>query len=201
MPNHISNRIQFKASEDDWKKEEEAFAQLQALMKTEDSPFDFNVLIPYPEPYKSLDEARNQAEKQLEGLSKEEYWQRQKQLPKDGYNQGGYDWCHQNWGTKWNAYEIGIDYDGISFQTAWSTPLPIWVEISKRFPDLRIEVEYADEDMGNNCGRLAYLNGKQVFFEDMSASPCAELFARAVIAEQKTAHSHAELQECKDKGL
>ena len=24
-------------------------------------------------------------------------------FPKDGYNQGGYQWCCDNWGTKWGS--------------------------------------------------------------------------------------------------
>lgn len=184
MPNHISNRVQIKSLNDDWRKEEEAFKQLEALMKTEKSPFDFNVLIPYPEQYSILDKVRNEAEKNGTKWS---------DLPKDGFNQGGYEWCRDHWGTKWDAYDIGFDYDSVYFQTAWSTPLPIWAELSKRFPDLRLEVEYADEDIGSNCGRLAYMNGKQVMSEDMSVYPYADLFARAIIAEQKLAHKNAEL--------
>jgi len=184
MPNHITNRVQIKSLNDDWRKEEEAFKQLEALMKTEESTFDFNVLIPYPEKHSILDKARHEAEKN--GTKWDD-------LPKDGFNQGGYEWCTEHWGTKWNAYDIGFDYNSVYFQTAWSTPLPIWQELSKRFPDLRLEVEYADEDRGSNCGRLAYMNGKQVMSEDLSVYPYADVFARAIIAEQKLAHKNAKL--------
>ncbi len=191
MPNHVSNRVELKSFDDDWKKEEAAFEQLQAMMKTEEHPFDFNVLIPYPEQYQVLDDARRELEKK-EGL-------RAAMRVKDGYNSGGYDWCIQNWGTKWNAYDVGFSYDSIYFCTAWSTPLPIWAELSKRFPDLRLEVEYADEDRGNNCGRLVYVNGVQKERVDMSGRPDSELFARAVIAEQHAADTWRELQELKAK--
>lgn len=199
MPNHISNRIQLLSFDEDWKRERAAFEELQTLMKTEDSPFDFNALIPYPEPFKSLDEVRNAAEEALKGLPKEEYWPRRQELPKDGYNQGGYEWCRTHWGTKWNAYEISFQWDEVYFQTAWSTPKPIFAELSKRFPDLRLEVEYADEDRGNNCGKLTYKNGEQIAYNDMSKHPEAELFARAIIAEQKAAHYNTELAELKFK--
>lgn len=199
MPNHISNRLQILSFDEDWRKEQAAFEQLQAMMKTEDSPFDFNVLIPYPEPYKSMDDAHHAAEKALEGLPKEEYWQRWRDLPKDGYNQGGYEWCSKTWGTKWNAYEIGFGWDDVYFQTAWATPKGIWVELSKRFPDMRLEIEYADEDRGSNCGKLTYKNGELIAFDDMSARPEAELFARAIIAEQEAAAAVAELAELKAK--
>ncbi len=189
MPNHISNHIQLKSfDEDEWAKEQEAFERLQAMMKTDKKAFDFNVLIPYPEHFAALDKARDEAEKQ--GLK----WS---ELPRDGYNQGGYEWCCANWGTKWGAYEIAVDYDSFYFQTAWSTPIPIWIEISKRFPDLQVVVEYADEDRGHNCGRLVYVNGKEIERIDMSARPEAELFARAIIAEQHAAHNWAKYQELK----
>lgn len=188
MPNHVSNRIELKSFDDDWKKEEAAFEQLQSMMKTEQHPFDFNVLIPYPEPFKSLDDARHEAEER--GVK----WQ---ELPPDGYNQGGYDWCIKHWGTKWNAYDVGFDYAAAYFCTAWNTPRPIFVELSKRFPELRLEVEYADEDRGNNCGRLVYVNGVEKERVDMSDRPDSELFARAVIAEQHAADTWRELQELK----
>lgn len=190
MPNHISNRMEFKAlNEDNWRKETEAFEQVKVLMKTEQHPFDFNVLIPYPQEYKVLDDARHEAEKQPGAKWNE--------LPKDGYNAGGYDWCIKHWGTKWNAYDIGFGYDDICFCTAWNTPLPIWAELSKRFPELYLEVEYADEDRGSNCGTLTYLNGELIGFMDMSERPEAHLFARAIIAEQQAAYYRAEADDAK----
>lgn len=33
---------------------------------------------------------------------------------KNGYNSGGYEWCQDAWGTKWNAYAVARrDYCGI----------------------------------------------------------------------------------------
>lgn len=192
MPNHISNIVRLKAlDEDDWKREDEAFKQLQALMKTDNHPFDFNVLIPYPEHFKVLDDRVTALEKEV-GFAAA-------MSVKDGYNSGGYEWCIANWGTKWNAYDIGFGYDEAYFQTAWRTPLPIWAELSKRFPDLQLEVEYASEDRGNNCGRLIYINGELKLQEDMSDRPHSELFARAVIAEQEAAHNWAEYQKLEDE--
>lgn len=79
-----------------------------------------------------------------------------------------YDWCVQNWGTKWNAYGYGedtIDYhdgDMLHFQTAWSAPHPVLEKLSKMFPDIELEHEWADEDIGQNCGRYSYQNGKRI---------------------------------------
>jgi hypothetical protein len=188
MPNHISNRLQIKSFDDDWKKDNEAFEKLQGLMKTDNSLFDFNVLIPYPQHWREADDAHDEARKA--GIK----WS---DLPADGYNHGGYEWCIDNWGTKWGAYDIGIDYEEIYFQAAWSTPLPIWREISKRFPDMQVVVEYADEDRGSNCGKLVFVNGKEIERVDMSARPEAELFARAIIAEQQLAAANQEIIDLK----
>lgn len=79
-----------------------------------------------------------------------------------------YDWCISNWGTKWNAYgysEDTIDYhdgDTLYFQTAWSAPHPILEKLTQMFPDIRLEHEWADEDIGQNCGRCSYQNGERI---------------------------------------
>lgn len=193
MPNHISNRISFKSfdEENGWEQEEKAFEDAQALMKTDGSLFDFNVLLPYPAHFKAADDAYFEARKQPDFN-----WAT---APKDGYNSGGYEWCCENWGTKWNAYDIGFDYEAILFNTAWSTPKPIFAELSKRFPELQLEVEYADEDIGSNCGKLTYLNGELIAFVDMSKRPEADYFARAIRGEQSAAENWQEVVQLREK--
>lgn len=61
-----------------------------------------------------------------------------------------FDWCCENWGTKWGAYEpIDIEDDGdrlvIIFHTAWSAPLPIYKKLKELFPDVDIEAYWSDE--------------------------------------------------------
>ena len=41
-----------------------------------------------------------------------------------------YDWCLNNWGTKWGCYDLGIDDDVIEFTSAWC---PIGENIIKMF--------------------------------------------------------------------
>lgn len=41
-----------------------------------------------------------------------------------------YDWCIENWGTKWNSVWTNLDNDEINFSTAWS---PISVELFTSF--------------------------------------------------------------------
>ena len=79
-----------------------------------------------------------------------------------------YDWCVSHWGTKWNAYgydEDTIDYndgDMLYFQTAWSAPHPVLEKLAEMFPDVELEHEWADEDIGQNCGRCRYQGGKRM---------------------------------------
>lgn len=72
-----------------------------------------------------------------------------------------YDWCCKNWGTKWNSSgALIVDDNTYEFDTAWSTPYEVLVELSKQFPNSTISVDYADEDIGNNCGSYVLKNGE-----------------------------------------
>lgn len=73
------------------------------------------------------------------------------------YEQTGYrswyPWAIDNWGTKWGAYSFELTLDvpgslGFSFQTAWSTPEPIWNKIAETFPSLTFHVMGFDEGHG-----------------------------------------------------
>ena len=72
-----------------------------------------------------------------------------------------YDWCCENWGTKWNACEVYVSNRMISFQTAWSAPDPIYEALAFICDeyDVTFEGEYADEDRGNNTGHISSDNG------------------------------------------
>lgn len=74
-----------------------------------------------------------------------------------------YDWCCKYWGTKWNSSgALIVDNNTYEFDTAWSTPYEVLVELSKQFPNSKISVDYADEDIGNNCGGYILKNGKLI---------------------------------------
>lgn len=154
MPNHISNRLTIKANPARIK---EVFAAIAG--KYEDGKkrlIDFNTLIPYPERYRELDKAASDFVMDNPDASYD-------LRPKDGYNQGGYEWCRDNWGTKWNAYEQKrLSASSIYFETAWSAPRPIMDALAEKFPDVFFKLEYCDEDMtGNNAGMLLYKDGKK----------------------------------------
>lgn len=85
-------------------------------------------------------------------------------LKKYGYKDW-YNWAYANWGTKWNSYSSYIEDNVITFDTAWSCPEPVFRKLSQMFPKVEIKVEFADEDIGSNCGILTCKNGR-VSFED-----------------------------------
>lgn len=72
-----------------------------------------------------------------------------------------YDWCREYWGTKWNACEVYIDDNLVSFQTAWSVPDPIFEAFAYLCDEHNVTFEgkYADEDTGCNTGYISSENG------------------------------------------
>lgn len=78
-----------------------------------------------------------------------------------------YEWRIANWGTKWNAFDTEIlSNDEVKFQTAWNCPEEIFKALSNIYEDVEIVVNYADKDIGNNCGRICFLNGEVIEYID-----------------------------------
>jgi hypothetical protein len=133
------------------------------LVKTEQSEFDFDRLIPYPEHFKKQDDLAAEWDRLHPPPRTGEIW---KERPKDGYNQGGYEWCIESWGTKWNASRIQIDRNHpehveINFDTAWSPPLPVIERACKLFSELRFDLRYFECGDGFN-GMFACEHGEVV---------------------------------------
>lgn len=107
----------------------------------EEGNFDFNTMIPYPERFRKMDDACREADRagtRLPGI-------------KDGYNSGGYEWCIEHWGTKWNACTAEVFQSSLGtmfiFETAWGPPILVIEEIARRFPKLSIELLYFEQGM------------------------------------------------------
>lgn len=73
-----------------------------------------------------------------------------------------YEWCIDNWGTKWNAYDFVPTGDNstIVFSTAWSCVDGLIAKLSKMYPDVEFEYAWADEDFGSNVGEMKICNGE-----------------------------------------
>jgi hypothetical protein len=140
MPNWCYNRIEVKGSAED-------ALRMKAYIHSQDSEFDFNKVLPYPEEYAKLD-----AEVDEDGINRSK-----------GFNGGGYEWCIAHWGTKWNACEVSIADDGseIDFDTAWSPSLKVTNALSKLFPAL-IFTHRFEEGESDFSGYAVYRNGELI---------------------------------------
>ena len=65
-----------------------------------------------------------------------------------------HEWCCANWGTKWNAYDTELDDDILTFDTAWSCPIPVLDALAKICYNHNVSFsgKWADEDTGHNVG-------------------------------------------------
>lgn len=91
-------------------------------------------------------------------------------------HQDWYTWACENWGTKWNAGSTSYNGEVLEFETAWSTPLPIMIKLSEIFPSITFTVQYADEDIGSNCGQYTLLNGKELYYESFDGIKACEVW-------------------------
>ena len=136
MPNHVTNRVTIDGTKAQVKK-------VLAAIKSKDRAIDFEKIIPMPK--RIYRGNLGQAEEQKFG--RENCW---------------YEWSISNWGTKWNAYDTSVEGNTVIFDTAWSAPKPILEELSLMFPEVSFYHEYADEDIGSNCGAGTFQNREYI---------------------------------------
>jgi len=100
-----------------------------------------------------------------------------------------YDWACEEWGTKWNAYDIEVRRENlIYFDTAWSGVPNLVNILSKEFPLVKFNYEFADEDIGNNTGRGMFVGGKSDFNKLKNESVEAYELAFKLIADSEIAY-------------
>lgn len=142
MPNHVTNIVTYEG-------DRKQIAEMLEAIKKDDlgiGTVDFNKIIPLPDDIYRGD--LGPKERELYG---DKNW---------------YDWCRANWGTKWNAYGYDKDFDysqtdSLWFQTAWSAPHSILQKLSDMFPEIEFRHQWADEDIGYNCGQHRYFGGER----------------------------------------
>jgi len=83
---------------------------------------------------------------------------------KDWFNTGGYEWCSDEWGTKWGICEVSVLEETKTkiqylFSCAWSPPIPIVIAMAKKFPELKFTLDYWERGCGFQ-GKLICSNGK-----------------------------------------
>lgn len=150
MPNHVRNVVRIKGI----KTEEERDYLLRKLaVKYHDSYtdkdqliMDFDLIIPEPRFKKDCPKDCL--------VNKDSHVQEVEGRPWFNW----YNFHCEYWGTKWNAYD---GYTTIKphqiifvFSTAWSAPFKIYEKLTELGYDL--DIRYADEDIGSNCGRITW---------------------------------------------
>ena len=88
-------------------------------------------------------------------------------MTQEGYNDGGYEWCISNWGTKWPESSVYIDGNEIEFQSPWGPRIEGYARISKKFPQL-LFTHFFDEPGMAFMGAVVYQAGEVVFEEEVS---------------------------------
>lgn len=76
-----------------------------------------------------------------------------------------YEWCNQNWGSKWNAYQprpLREDDHTMVFYTAWASVPKIISLLSRKYPEQTITYRWADEDIGHNVGEFTIKDGEVI---------------------------------------
>lgn len=148
MPSWCSNYVFIDASEELQKK-------IANFVRSEESDFDFEKIIPMPENiYRGN---LGQEEKELYG---ENNW---------------YEWRTRNWGTKWNSRVREATPEKYSFQTAWTPCEPVIARLARIFPEALIIHTYEAED-ALFYGADVYEQGKLVYrmAGDYFCDPSAE---------------------------
>lgn len=177
MPNHVKNKLEIVGTESEV---QEVFDFLKGKPYEEDKeyPIDFNNIIFMPEELNITSDGmisllenqfsfHDSLKEKLDSLVKNDNYKNTLENFIQGirnYCEHGhaswYGWSIANWGTKWNAYSQKKENNTIIFDTAWSCVLDLIVQISKKYPSVKFNYSYADEDTGNNCGEGYVQNGE-----------------------------------------
>lgn len=158
MPNHCENDLYFSGDA----LEVAHFKKLVGLDK-EPSEFDCGAIIPYPAKLKQMDEeayAFDWFNKEVTSEQRDaarEAYKAKWGTEANGFNSGGYEWCCKYWGTKWGAYAVELLHhpkrgEYVTFQSAWSPPIPVIEKLFELFPTMKFVLEYFE------CG-AAYQGG------------------------------------------
>lgn len=175
MPNHVKTVVKFKNLKE---KDKDFIKEMIARPLTEkdtlfraDRPswiIDFDKIIPEPRSKEDCPAGCLITEKSHVVIEDDRPW----------FN--WYEWHLAYWGTKWNAYdgytEEGKSYLTFVFSTAWSVATPVITKLHLLGYD--IDVKYADEDLGINCGTMEYRKEDRSWDTDCGDLPNPYSFAK-----------------------
>ena len=153
MPNWCDCDLYVAGSESDLIAFEEKARGVDRLL-------DANNFVPYPEKFRQMDAdhpgwspPKDATEEQTAEFEAKKVAYREKYgTDRNGYNLGGYDWCIDNWGTKWNLDAVcqvskRRRHRSYNFFTAWSPPVPLITAMAAAFPGLRFKLRYFEGAM------------------------------------------------------
>lgn len=181
MPNHCSNYLTIKGSvelvkqfDDQFKAKHMEYSGGSTSCEIEKfNPDDYEEYIcykrtPYDNYFATEEDKNNRCsinyitnEDEVVGYSFNNF----KEMTKDNFLDGWYEWSNSNWGTKWDCYDMMEETTELnkkyadnnltddcsahySFQTAWSPAIPVILEMSKQYPTMIFE--FSAEECG--CG-------------------------------------------------
>ena len=174
MPNWCYNNLTVAGKS----KEVDKFME---AVKSDEQVLDHNKIIPYPRLYQLLDKSMSynkvklsiEEEKELLALGLSS----QLDLNSDAYNQGGYQWCIVNWGTKWGICSPEIssikEFKNKNkrvtyvFDTAWSPPFPLLTKISELYPSLKFSYHCEETGMGFKI-KSVLMGGKFIKYKELN---------------------------------
>jgi hypothetical protein len=145
MPNHVEQDLVVTGNP-------ETLKEFILFAQEDDMILSANKFIPYPKEYKDRDE---EGARLRDECAATKDWSKYTGY-KDGFNSGGYQWCLQNWGTKWGIYNVKLLTEKLTgkkgklkytCESAWSPAIPIITAMSQKFPTLHFEMKYFEGGM------------------------------------------------------
>ena len=161
MPNWCANRVTVSGDEEDV----QAFKEAVQGVGENERLFSFDSIIPFPEELKDIGSPVTivHTEEEIEEYKKEHSdseWcignlpitcKRSEELKNKYGADNWYDWCNDNWTSKWDACDITLldepDYLEYKFDTPWGPPENIYYALTVQHPNVHISWFYDEPGM------------------------------------------------------
>ena len=144
MPNWCNNRVTVFSDDT------ESVKKIKEIFESKDSVF--GKIIQEPD-WKRLPNEKGEFPKVKQHFGKDGQLLFETHEFPDGKNDDRwYHWNISNWGTKWDACNVEIDYADesqieVTFDTAWSPPEPICARLREMFEDIHVSWFYDEPGM------------------------------------------------------
>lgn len=166
MPNHCNNIITVSGPIKELRR-------FLSEVASEKSVFDFNKILPCPKelldvasPVRIVSQEEVDKNTRNGSINPGITQERHDELVAKHGTASWYDWCCENWGTKWGAYDVtdwvkvGKGFEA-SYDSAWAPPTKGLVNLSKSFPLLSFRNCYMETGM-DFCGYDVIENGEVI---------------------------------------